>query len=378
MFDRQAVISRLGPLFWERAAQYDAEDRFVAENFAALKKEKAFSAMVPAELGGGGLSHSEMCHFIRELAHHCASTALAFSMHQHLIAAAVWNYRKGNPGEKLLRRLVDGELVLVSTGATDWLSSTGVLEPCDGGFRFSARKRFASGSPAGDLLITSGRFQDPKEGWQVFHFPLSMRAEGVSIDDDWKTMGMRGTGSNTVVLTDVFVPAEAVTLRRPMGKFHGVWNIVLAVAWPLMGAAYVGAAEAAASLALESARRRSDEELITMMVGELENELTTAQLAHESMVAMANDLKFEPSLKNSSAVLVRRTLLSQAAIRAISKALEITAGAGYFRPLGLERLLRDVLASQFHPLPPKRQQQFTGRVALGLGVDEVSVESPRL
>jgi acyl-CoA dehydrogenase len=197
-----------------------------------------------------------------------------------------------------------------------------------------------------------------------------MRTEGVSIAEDWKTLGMRGTGSNTVVLTAVFVPAEAVTLRRPMGKFHGVWNIVLAVAWPLMGAAYVGAAEAAASLALEAARRRSDEELTAIMVGEMENEMTSARLAYESMIAMANDLNFEPSLKNSSAVLVRRTLLSQAAIRTTSKALEITAGAGYFRTLGLERLLRDVLASQFHPLPPKTQQRFTGRAALGLDVDD--------
>ena len=78
--------------------------------------------MIPEDLGGGGLPHSEMCHFIREMSHDCSSTALAFAMHQHLVAAAVWNYRRGNPGGKALRRVVEGELVLVSTGATDWLS----------------------------------------------------------------------------------------------------------------------------------------------------------------------------------------------------------------------------------------------------------------
>jgi acyl-CoA dehydrogenase len=34
--------------------------------------------------------------------------------------------------------------------------------------------------------------------------------------------------------------------------------------------------------------------------------------------------------------------------------------------MGLERLLRDIHAAQFHPLQAKRQHRFTGRFALGL------------
>ena len=369
MFDRHATMAKLGPVLEAAAAAHDAEDRFVSENYTALKENRAFSAMVPEELGGGGLPHSEMCRFICEMSHYCSSTALAFSMHQHLIAAAVWNYRRGNPGEKLLRRVAEGELVLVSTGATDWLSSRGVLTPCEGGFRFSASKRFASGSPAGDLLITSGRYRDPDAGWQVLHFPLSARAEGVRIEDDWHTLGMRGTGSNTVTIENAFVSAEAITLRRPAGKYHGVWNIVFGVAWPLICAAYLGIAEEAVRIALTTATGRSDE-ITFITIGEMQNQLTLAQLAQKSMVEMADDLKFEPSLDNSSRVLMRRTLLIQAVIDTVTKAIEVTRGAAYFRGLGLERLLRDALAGQFHLLPAKNQQRFSGRVALGLDVDE--------
>src|SRR6185295_18091350 len=193
MFEWRPVIQRLGEGFASRAAEHDENDRFVSVNWAEMKSEKLFSAMVPAELGGAGLPHSEMCALIRELARYCSSTALAFSMHQHLVAAAVWNYRHGNPGEKVLRKVADGETVLVSTGANDWLSSSGSLDPCEGGFRFSAKKGFASGSPAGDLLMTSGRYQDPKDGWQVLHFPLPLRSEGVRIEENWKAMGMRGS-----------------------------------------------------------------------------------------------------------------------------------------------------------------------------------------
>ncbi len=68
---------------------------------ASLKELRAFSAMIPANLGGGGLPHSEMCRFIREMSHNCSSTP--FGVLHALVAAAVLNYRRGNPGEKRRR-----------------------------------------------------------------------------------------------------------------------------------------------------------------------------------------------------------------------------------------------------------------------------------
>jgi acyl-CoA dehydrogenase len=367
-FDWKAALEKVAPGFASRAAAHDESDSFVNENWAELKASRLFSAAVPVEFGGSGVPHSRICAMVREMATHCGSTALAFSMHQHLTAAAIWNYRRGNPGEKLLRKVAEGENVLVSTGANDWLNSSGRLEACDGGFRFTGKKAFASGCPAGDVLVTSGRYQDSEEGWQVLHFPISMRAEGVKIQDNWKAMGMRGTGSHTVALESVFVPAETVGVRRPAGKYHRLWGVVLTVAMPLISAAYVGVAEASAAIALDWAVRHGDDGLTAVMVGELENELATARIALDSMVALANNLDFEPSPKRSSDVLVRKTICTQAAIRTAAKALEITGGAGYYRALGLERLLRDSYAGQFHPLPPKKQQRFTGRIAMGLDV----------
>jgi alkylation response protein AidB-like acyl-CoA dehydrogenase len=204
----------------------------------------------------------------------------------------------------------------------------------------------------------------------VLHFPLPASTEGVRIGEDWIVMGMRGSGSNTVALEDVFVPADSITLRRPMGKYHPVWSTILTVAWPLIGAAYMGVADASASIARGIAAKRGDDGITCILAGELENEWTTASLAFESMVRMANDLDFEPSVEDCSRILSRRTILTQAVVRTAEKAIEVAGGSGYFRQLGLERLLRDAYAGQFHPLPPKRQQRFTGRVAMGLSVDE--------
>jgi alkylation response protein AidB-like acyl-CoA dehydrogenase len=365
VLDWRRTVDELGPGFAALAAEHDEQDKFVYANFAQLKEHKFFSAIIPAELGGGGLPYSEMCLLIRDIARHCGSTALAFSMHQHLVAAAVWNYRRGKPGEKLLRAVVNGERALVSTGATDWLSSNGTLEPVDSGFRFSARKTFASGCLTGDLLVTSGQYEDPQEGWQVLHFALPLKSEGVRIEETWKVMGMRGTGSHDVVIDNAFVPAESIGLRRPRGVYHPVWNVVLTVALPLICSAYLGVAQAAERIARQRAGKR-DDGVTSILVGELENELATAEIAHESMLNIVNNLDFESDVENANRILIRKTIATQAVIRTTEKALEVTRGGGYFRGNVIERLLRDAHAGQFHPLQPKRQCQFTGRLAMGL------------
>jgi alkylation response protein AidB-like acyl-CoA dehydrogenase len=87
------IVQKLGPRFASRAAAADVEGRFVRDNYADLKEARLMSALVPSELGGGGATHGEVCQVLRELAHHCGSTALALSMHTHLVAAAVWRHK---------------------------------------------------------------------------------------------------------------------------------------------------------------------------------------------------------------------------------------------------------------------------------------------
>ncbi len=364
--DLQALVQIIGPRFAEGAAERDQRDIFVAEHYDVLKEHKVFSALVPADLGGGGLRHSVMCAFLRQLAHYCPSTALALSMHQHLVAAAVYNHRNGRPGKKLLERVAADETALISTGANDWMESNGAVERADGGFRVSARKPFGSGSPKGGVLVTSAPFEDANEGWQVLHFAIPFAAPGISLADDWKTLGMRATGSHTIILDNVFVPDDAVALRRPRGRFHPAWNVILTVAMPLIMSVYAGVAEAAAVIGKEQAKKRQGDPTVPYLLGELTNQLTTVQLAMDDMVRLANDLDFAMNLEVANAVLVRKTIVAEHVLATVEKALEAAGGAGFYRKAGLERLLRDAHGAQFHPLSGKRQHRFSGRIALGL------------
>jgi alkylation response protein AidB-like acyl-CoA dehydrogenase len=357
---------KIGPELEEYAARHDEDGTFVSESYSALKDEGYFKALVPEELGGMGAGLRDICEFIRVLGQHCGSTALSYSMHSHLIAATVWKHKKGQPGEKLLRKVVDNDWVLVSTGAGDWLESNGTLEKVDGGYRYTSKKPFGSGSPMADVMITSGRYEDPEQGPMVLHFPLAFSADGVERGDDWNTHGMRGTGSNTIHIDGAFVPEEAIAMRRPRGPWHPAFSVISTVALPIITSVYVGLAERAANLAIASAAKRRDDPDVQYLTGELLNELFTARALWNAHVDQANEYDFAPTLEIASLSAQAKTAITDTCIRVVDKAMEVGGGGAFFRKGVIERIRRDVRAGPYHPLQPKRQHQFSGRVALGL------------
>jgi alkylation response protein AidB-like acyl-CoA dehydrogenase len=364
--DWVALARQLGTEFAPRAAAHDADDAFVTENFDILKQYSIFAAGVPQELGGGGASHADLGAFLRTLAHQCGSTALALSMHTHLVAATVWRWRQGQAVEPLLRRVVNEQLVLISSGGSDWLESSGTAEKVDGGFRVTARKIFASGCPRGEVLMTTAVYDDPHDGPTVLHFPVPFANDAVTILDTWHTLGMRGTGSHDVLMHGVFVPEETIMLRRPQGQWHAFFIVNTAVAMPLIMAVYVGVAEAAYALALERAAQKRDDPQTPYIIGEMTNALVTAQMALEGMLTIAANDDFALVDETANGMFIRKTIAARAAVQTVEKAMECVGGSAFYRSVGLERLFRDVQGGLYHPYHEKRQQLFTGRLALGL------------
>jgi alkylation response protein AidB-like acyl-CoA dehydrogenase len=116
--DWAGLMHALGPNSAERAECCDANDTFVAENFAELKQRGVLAAGVPAKLGGGA-SYPELCEIPRVLAQYCGSIALTLSVHTHPLATIVWRWhRDPAPVELILQRVVDERLQLVTSGAS--------------------------------------------------------------------------------------------------------------------------------------------------------------------------------------------------------------------------------------------------------------------
>ncbi len=357
------LADNLGSLFADRATTFDLDGTFVQQNYDDMKSAKFFSAAIPTEIGGGGLSYSELCGLCRQLAQYCGSTALAFAMHSHPVALNIFKFHKGDEKAKAtLTKIAANELIIAGTGANDWLSSNGTATAIEGGIIVNAHKRFVSGCPGAQVLVSSVH-HETSDGNEVIHFSIPFSTEGIRVQNNWNTLGMRATGSNDVILENVFIPNEAIAARRPAGVWHPLWDTVLPIAMPIIVSAYMGMAEAAMDIAIATAQGKEE---LTGLVGTMNNQMVIASMATNEMVRMNNNFQFTPSPNNSEAILARKTIATTAIKEAVDTAANIVGGAGFFKGHALERIIRDVRAMHFHPLPEHKQTQISGRLLLGL------------
>lgn len=359
--DWQDTAAYLADQFAQRAEDYDRSGEFVHANYDALRQARFFSLGIPTELGGGGASHQDLCDSARILAHGCGSTALAYSMHLHPVSVNIFKYRRGDAkAEQTLRRIAENEWCIAGTGANDWLDSSGRADKIEGGYVVTATKHFVSGGPGADVFVTSA-ITEGEQGPEVIHFSIPIRSDGVRVETNWDTLGMRATGSNDVTLDNVFVPDGAIVARRPQGVWHPLWDTILPIAMPIIVSAYTGLAERAYEFIVTAGKKADG---LEPAVGEATNALTNAQIALGDMIRLCDDYRFEPRKEVTNGILVRKTLATKAVQQVMELATATVGGPGFFKGHPLERIMRDSRAMHFHPLPERRQVQFTGQFVL--------------
>jgi len=363
LLERAAAV---GPTLAEHAARHDYEGTFVTEAYAALRSAGLLKAGVPVELGGDGATIAELAALQRELGHYCGSTALASSMHQHVVAFTAWRYRRGLPGaEATLRRVAEEDIVLVSTGGGDYTNPRGAAVKVDGGYRVSGHKRFASQSSHGTVIASLFTYDDPEQGRRVLNVAIPVASQGVTVGDNWNTLGMRGTASHDIVLEDVFVPDERVLANRPYGVIDPPLQVISEIAFPIISGAYLGVAEAAYEAARLASAGRVDNVLLQRHVGLMRHKLRIASWALDGALAAVGDDP-QPSHEAFLAVMSTKAEIAEVGIEVCDLAMEVAGGQAYFKGSVIERCYRDIRAAKFHPLHIEDTMVETGRHALGV------------
>lgn len=208
----------LAPVLRSRAATAEAARRIQPETIADLRRAGLFRIFQPARYGGLDLDLENLVHITYELGQGCGSAAWVYSvvtfhqMHVALFDKAaqdeVWG---ANPD---------------ALSASSYLPA-GTATPVAGGFRLNGTWPFASGIDNLEWIIVGARAVGEAGAAPDFRFCLVPRTDLV-IEDNWRVMGLCGTGSKNVLLNDVFVP-EHRTLRfsaareanTPGGALHG-------------------------------------------------------------------------------------------------------------------------------------------------------------
>ena len=187
----RAVVPQIGA----RAAQTERDRMVPAENIALLKETGLHRVFLPRAYGGYEAPLPVLTHCLMDIAGACASTAWVFGLmctHHFMLA-------------HFPKRLQD-EVWLHSPDATasSSIAPLGQHEEVDGGIRLSGRFGWSSGCDHTEWAIV-GVNRPQADGSKTYCLAVLPRQD-YTIDDDWDSAGMAGSGSKTLVLDQVFIP----------------------------------------------------------------------------------------------------------------------------------------------------------------------------
>jgi alkylation response protein AidB-like acyl-CoA dehydrogenase len=194
-----ANVRKILPDIAERAERAERERRVPIENIEDLRRAGYLRAFIPAKYGGLELTPPEFAQATRLIAGSCASTAWAGSLlsaHAHAIASCSPQLQEEIWG-------ADPEALVCSS-----VAPVGKATPTEGGIRLSGRFSWSSGSQHAQWAFVGFLAQGPSGGPEP-HFAVLPRKDYV-IEDVWYSMGLKGTGSQDLIIDDVFVPQHRI------------------------------------------------------------------------------------------------------------------------------------------------------------------------
>jgi len=346
------------PVLAARSAATVANRRVPDETIADFRRAGLFHVLQPARFGGLELDFSVFATITKELARGCASSAWVYAVIEELF----WVIATF-PEEAQLEIWRDDPQVLACAS----LVPTGSAEPDGDGYRLSGQWHFLSGSDHASWMFLTTATDNGKGGRELRNF-FVRRAE-VQLIDDWHVFGLEGTGSKSVKLDGVFVPAhrsvrhdDVLAGTAPGVRVHPQYSLLRAPRRYLttfsITPVIVGLANRALDVTTDILRSRlnagqvPDEfEAVQQKVAECAAEVHTANLILDSHLRAS-----VAALDSGDAIgdyeIAKNRLMSSYMIRLSVQAIErlcaISGSRWIFNDHPLQVILRDALAGATH------------------------------
>lgn len=333
------------------AADVDRRARFPHEAVDAMREARLFSALLPAEIGGGGASLTEVVGCVRALAAHCASSALVLAMHS-IDAFNLVRHGDTPALKEFASEIASGQLLLANANSEvgvggDAGRSVCALDTASSPWTLDKMAQSVSyGEYADALVATARRGPDASESDQVYLISRRSQHQLEPITE-WDTLGLRGTCSRgfriraEVSPDDVFPVPFAVVAGDGGGQVRQV----------LLSAVWVGLAEAAADAAHRYVRAAASKSVGTtppsaLRLAEIAADLHMMRGLLASSVAWMTALESRDDLQNIGLTMELKNLkvsTSTMAVKVATAALGVCGISGYQResPYSLDRVIRD-------------------------------------
>jgi len=375
--DLVAAAKSMQPYLLEMAPKHERDRRLDAEVINKLLAADMFKVAVPRRWGGLCFSAHGMAQVAVELAKGCPSTGWIYCISN----SASWVASLA-PDAVQEDVFADGVPIMCSA-----VNPPGTFTKVDGGYMVNGAFPYSSGcfnSAWGMFALASknaeGRFIPAGQ----FYAPLS----DATIQDTWFVAGLKGTGSNTVVFKDAFLPEHRLVPPAPPGQPPGKKHVgepsdyfaLLPHLRSVMLGVLVGMAEAALEIVTGGTSKRgivyttyarqTDSHVVQKEIGEAATMIHTARVLMDS----ANRLIDEAALSQRTITYLEQTrnkgetvFATDLLVKAVDKLMYVSGSSGFMESTPLQRYWRDLNVAARHAANvPHVGYEMYGRALMGV------------
>jgi butyryl-CoA dehydrogenase len=384
--DQRAYQARAAAFASERVAPaaeaIDDEGTFPRALIAEAASLGLLGVTIPQAWGGAGRDYVSYALAIEALARASAVVAVIASVNNSLVAEPISEFGSTAQKEKWLRPLASGTALGAFAlsedhAASDAANQQTIARPDGSGYVLSGRKVWVANAEAAEVAIVfastgSAEFASTGSGHglstgsgHVSAFLVPLATPGVSRVVTADSLGVRGLGCMDLELHDVRLGADALLGPEGDGLQIAMW--ALDGGRVAIAAQALGVGQAALDAAVAHAKRReafgqpiANFQAIQWMLADSATELDAARML-TMKAADARTRRARPTLDAAMAKLSA----SEAAHRAADRAMQIFASHGYRRGSVVERLFRDVRATEIYQGTSEVQRMVIASLVLG-------------
>jgi alkylation response protein AidB-like acyl-CoA dehydrogenase len=353
-----------------RAAAIDESGTFPQDVMRSAAEHGLLGITIPANWGGLGLDYVSYAIAIEAISRASATVGVSLVVHHSLVADLLAHAGRSKQKDEWLRRLANGTAIGAFAlsepdAGTDAANQMTRAERTTGGYRIIGRKVWVANADVAALAVVFACTRPGLRGQGVTAFLVPMDAPGITRTARADSLGVRGLGCMDLDF-DVMVSDEQVLGSVDQGFRLAMWALQggrVGVAAQALG---IGEAAIAEAIAFAKTRRTFGQpiatyEAIQWMLADVATELEAARMLTWK-AADARDRQERSRVESSMAKLAA----SEAAHRAADRAMQIMASEGYRRGSTIERLFRDVRATEIYQGTSEAQRMI---IAQGILAD---------
>jgi len=342
-----------------RAAAIDEDGQFPLDLVQATARQGLMGVTIGKAWGGAGLDYVSYALAIEQLAHASAAVSVIVSVNNSLVAEPLEKFGTDAQKEAWLKRLASGDALGAFAlseehAGSDAANQQTVARLDNDGYVLNGRKVWVANAEAADVAIVFAATHPSTAagrsfaGRSISAFLVPLDAPGLTRVVTADSLGVRGLGCMDLELRDVRVDADALLGEAGEGFRIAMW--ALDGGRVAIAAQALGVGTAAMSEALNYAKHReafgqpiANYQAIQWMLADVATDLEGARML-TMKAADSRQRQARPTADASMAKL----FASEAAHRAADKAMQILASKGYRRGSVVERLFRDVRATEIY------------------------------